>query len=129
MSSNTGSDGGGSLGRRVRGAWETLEGMGDSLRGGAMDFVDSATNTGSEPHPETEAGARKTEAGISEMKGRAPGSESYGNSRSETATAQHASTTTSSVPPPLPARGGNTSDATGGQKLEHQGGKDAGKDT
>jgi len=70
MSSNAGSAGA-NLGAKVKGAWNTFEGMGDTLRGGAMDFVDSATGTGPSRHPETDIGAQKTETGINQMESRA----------------------------------------------------------
>lgn len=44
----------------------SLVGIGESIRGGAMDFVDSATGTGGD-HVETHKGAREAEQGIARM--------------------------------------------------------------
>ncbi|KAK7692031.1 hypothetical protein QCA50_005436 [Cerrena zonata] len=69
MSHNPGSAASGtgaSLGQKVRGAFETAHGLGESIRGGAMDFVDSATGTG-DRHQETQKGAREVEEGISKI--------------------------------------------------------------
>ncbi|KAF9811514.1 hypothetical protein IEO21_06565 [Rhodonia placenta] len=82
-----------------RGAWNTIEGAGDSLRGGMMDFADSATGTGGH-HTETDVGAQKTQTGIAEMKG-----SGTAGTAPQTAGARGTATTTGSAPP-LPARGG-----------------------
>lgn len=55
------------MGQKIRGAFESVQGMADTVRGGAMDFVDSATNTGSGQHQATTTGAHKTEEGIHRM--------------------------------------------------------------
>ncbi|KAH8077760.1 hypothetical protein BXZ70DRAFT_1012896 [Cristinia sonorae] len=60
------SNAGNSVGQKVKGAAETVHGIGESLRGGAMDFVDSATGSHRQ-HPETQRGAAETEQGIARM--------------------------------------------------------------
>jgi len=57
---------GASVGDKVKGVFQTVHGVGESLRGGAMDFVDSATGTGG-AHQETAKGAREAEEGIARM--------------------------------------------------------------
>ncbi|KAI0916524.1 hypothetical protein AcV5_002993 [Taiwanofungus camphoratus] len=87
------------LGDKLKGAWYTVEGAGDCIRGSAMDFVDSATGTGGH-HTETDVGAQKTRAGIAEVKGSA-----YADNTSTSAAPTGQATATSTAPPPLPARG------------------------
>ncbi|KAH9943969.1 hypothetical protein B0H21DRAFT_694941, partial [Amylocystis lapponica] len=84
-----------------RGVWNTIEGAGDSLRGGAMDFADSATGTGAR-HPETDVGAQKAHTGVAQMKG---GDAYRSNSTGAGHDSTKAHTASSANPPPLPARG------------------------
>ncbi|KAI0794959.1 hypothetical protein C8Q75DRAFT_889088 [Abortiporus biennis] len=71
------------LGEKAKGAFEVVQGMGDSIRGSAMDFVDSAANTGSARSDATTKGASKTEQGIQRMDGShtssGPGAERHGS--------------------------------------------------
>ncbi|KAI0748953.1 hypothetical protein C8Q74DRAFT_1361961 [Fomes fomentarius] len=65
-----GNSAGEGLGGVVKGAFETVQGIGNNMRGNAMDFVDSATGTNVE-HPETDVGRAQTEEGVERMeKGR-----------------------------------------------------------
>ena len=42
-------------------------GIGNSIRGNALDFADNAMGTKHEPHPEVDVGRRQTEQGIQHM--------------------------------------------------------------
>lgn len=44
-----------------------VAGVGDTIRGSAMDFVDSATGTANRRHPETDAGQQKVERGVNHI--------------------------------------------------------------
>ncbi|KAI0635472.1 hypothetical protein C8Q77DRAFT_1217284 [Trametes polyzona] len=86
-----GQSAGAGLGNTVKGAFQTVQGLGNSIRGNAMDFVDAATGTGGR-HTETDIGRHQTEQGINQME-----------------TGKHAPTSTqasatSTAAPPLPAR-------------------------
>ncbi|KAI8973071.1 hypothetical protein BD414DRAFT_499021 [Trametes punicea] len=61
-----GQSAGAGLGNAVKGAFQTVQGLGNSIRGNAMDFVDSATGTGGR-HTETDVGRVQTEQGINRM--------------------------------------------------------------
>ncbi|RPD56485.1 hypothetical protein L226DRAFT_531376 [Lentinus tigrinus ALCF2SS1-7] len=135
--SSTGNQSRGSgLGSAIRGAFETVQGIGDNLRGNAMDFVDSATGTGPRHSTETEGGRRHTEEGVERMEtgshafahpsstgttattGQAPtGTTTTGQTPTGTTTAAQAQagTTTTTQPPPLPPRGAHdTLEGNGG---------------
>ncbi|EPS98128.1 hypothetical protein FOMPIDRAFT_1051710 [Fomitopsis schrenkii] len=74
MANTSGNNAGENFGQKVRGAWNTAEGMyraGDKLRGGILDFVDSATGTGGH-HAETDVGDAKMRQGIADTRQRAP---------------------------------------------------------
>jgi len=112
MTDNTGNEMGRNWGNKIRGAWNTVEGAGDKLRGGAMDFVDSATGTGGH-HAETDMGNQKTQAGMAEMRGSGTsgtlGTAPQSAATSGTGTTAVAGSTASTGPAPaLPARGGVT---------------------
>ena len=96
-------------------------GLGESIRGNAMDFVDSALGTGKR-HPESDIGRAKTEAGVNRMEAGSqaaahpdnavvsssasnptPAAGTTGTTAASTATTQP-STATSTAPPPLPNR-------------------------
>ncbi|KAI0077508.1 hypothetical protein K474DRAFT_1661597 [Panus rudis PR-1116 ss-1] len=76
---------GASLGQKVKGVFTGAQGVGDSIRGNAMDFVDSATGTGG-AHPETQVGARKAEQGVAQMESK-PTTTSHTGIGSSTGTA------------------------------------------
>ncbi|KAI9060409.1 hypothetical protein FKP32DRAFT_1595491 [Trametes sanguinea] len=61
-----GQSAGAGLGNVVKGAFQTVQGIGESIRGNAMDFVDTATGTGGR-HTETDVGRVQTEQGINRM--------------------------------------------------------------
>ncbi|TBU22789.1 hypothetical protein BD311DRAFT_769744 [Dichomitus squalens] len=61
-----GNTAGAGVGHSIRGAFQTVSGIGDSIRGNAMDFVDSALGT-EKHHPESDIGRAKTEAGVNRM--------------------------------------------------------------
>ncbi|CCM05315.1 uncharacterized protein FIBRA_07529 [Fibroporia radiculosa] len=104
--SNAGDSTGGSLGRslgnKLKGAWNVVEGAGDSLRGGAMDFIDAATGTDGH-HAETDIGIQKTHAGMAEIRG---------NTSAPVETTLPRATATTSAAPPLPARSGIPTSST-----------------
>ncbi|KAI0367344.1 hypothetical protein BV20DRAFT_970779 [Pilatotrama ljubarskyi] len=100
MSSSTtnpshGQSAGAGLGNKIKGAFQTAQGLGDSIRGNAMDFVDSATGTGGR-HTETDIGRQKTEQGINRVE--------TGSAGTTTGTSTTQPTTTSTAAPPLPPR-------------------------
>ncbi|KZT06723.1 uncharacterized protein LAESUDRAFT_749928 [Laetiporus sulphureus 93-53] len=101
ISSNPSSNNpGSSWGTKVKGAWNTFEGAGDSLRGGMMDFADTATGTDRHAHhAETDIGHQKTEEGVAQMRGGHQAISTDGTRTTDTTTAA----------PPLPAR---STDAT-----------------
>ncbi|EMD32345.1 hypothetical protein CERSUDRAFT_118718 [Gelatoporia subvermispora B] len=108
MSSNntsTGSSAGGSAGNAIKGAWQTFAGAGDSIRGNAMDFVDTLTGSGGK-HAETDVGTRETKEGVARMKGVNPGNAASGVVGQESVGTQP----TTTAAPPLPER---RRDATG----------------
>ncbi|KAI0828456.1 hypothetical protein BC628DRAFT_66461 [Trametes gibbosa] len=93
-----GQSAGAGLGNTVKGAFQTVHGLGDSIRGNAMDFVDAATGTaGGRRHTETDVGRQQTEQGIGRME----------DAHHHTPVANPSATTT--APPPLPARHENAS--------------------
>ncbi|KAH9923828.1 uncharacterized protein B0H18DRAFT_1013548 [Fomitopsis serialis] len=67
MANTSGNGAGANFGQKVRGAWNAVEGAGDKLRGGAMDFVDSATGTGGH-HAETDVGDAKMRQGVAQTR-------------------------------------------------------------
>ncbi|KAL1938698.1 hypothetical protein VTO73DRAFT_11301 [Trametes versicolor] len=83
---------GAGLGNTVKGAFQTVQGLGNAVRGNAMDFVDNATGTGGH-HAETDVGRAQTERGINRME--------TGHPTNTTTTNPSA---TSTAAPPLPAR-------------------------
>ncbi|KAI0329360.1 hypothetical protein GY45DRAFT_1280018 [Cubamyces sp. BRFM 1775] len=95
-----GQSAGAGLGNAVKGAFQTVQGLGNSIRGNAMDFVDSATGTGGR-HTETDVGRVQTEQGINRMEA--------GPNAPPTSAQPTAATTTNSVAPPLPSRNNNQS--------------------
>ncbi|PCH37121.1 hypothetical protein WOLCODRAFT_28928 [Wolfiporia cocos MD-104 SS10] len=96
MSQNsTGDNFGERWGNKLKGAWNTVEGAGDALRGGAMDFVDSATGTGGH-HAETDVGTAKTQAGMAEMRSNGPGT--AGTAPLNVNTQQTGTTSTAAAP-------------------------------
>jgi len=64
--------GGASLGQKVKGAFQAVHGMGESIRGNAMDFVDSATGTEHKGRGAAVQGQREAETGVANMEGRPP---------------------------------------------------------
>ncbi|KAJ8487362.1 hypothetical protein ONZ51_g4209 [Trametes cubensis] len=102
-----GQSAGAGLGNIVKGAFQTVQGLGDSIRGNAMDFVDSATGTGGR-HTETDVGRVQTEQGINRMEA--------GTNAPPTSSQPTTATSTSSAAPPLPSRNnhqGGTLEANG----------------
>ncbi|KAI0758383.1 hypothetical protein BC629DRAFT_1598056 [Irpex lacteus] len=108
-----GSSAGSSVGQKVKGAFQTVHGIGESLRGNAMDFVDSATGTENRGHGAAVRGQQETAVGVNNMEnGRhadtgGVGTTGYGSGGVTGTTA----TTTSTVPTAAPV--GNVN-ATGG---------------
>ncbi|KIP01210.1 hypothetical protein PHLGIDRAFT_131333 [Phlebiopsis gigantea 11061_1 CR5-6] len=72
MSTGNSSSAGASVGQKIKGAFQTVHGLGESIRGNAMDFVDSATGTAQTGHSATERGTRETAVGVANMESRAP---------------------------------------------------------
>lgn len=70
---------------------DLLIGAGDKLRGGILDFVDSATGTGGH-HAETDVGDAKMRQGIADTRQRAPTSASTATGSAQAAGAQPTST-------------------------------------
>ncbi|KAI0643967.1 hypothetical protein C8Q79DRAFT_1011786 [Trametes meyenii] len=91
---NRGESVGAGLGNTLKGAFQTAQGLGDAIRGNAMDFVDSATGTSRRHHEETDVGRAKTEQGINRME--------TSTTTNPTSTTQPS--TTSTAAPPLPPR-------------------------
>ncbi|THH28611.1 hypothetical protein EUX98_g5585 [Antrodiella citrinella] len=60
------SNAGSNLGQKVKGAFETAHGLGETVRGGTLDFIDSAVGHGKR-HNATDRGAQETEEGIARM--------------------------------------------------------------
>ncbi|KAI0710482.1 hypothetical protein C8Q76DRAFT_737604 [Earliella scabrosa] len=120
MSTNTnpsrGSSIGAGLGSALKGAFETVQGIGNNIRGNAMDFVDSATGT-SRQHPETQIGRAQAEEGVQRIEA--------GRHAAPDPAHTAAPSTTTTAPPPLPPRneqgtlqsngGAVGNDAMGGQ--------------
>ncbi|KZT07674.1 uncharacterized protein LAESUDRAFT_811930 [Laetiporus sulphureus 93-53] len=104
MSNTTGDSLGSTLGEKVKGAWNVIEGAGDSLRGSIMDFVDSATGSDGH-HAETDIGKQKMQEGLAELRG---------DPKAVPATGTQA-TDTKTTPLPPPARSTDATDtgATG----------------
>ena len=73
----------------------TLSGIGNNIRGNAMDFVDSATGT-SRQHPETQIGRAQAEEGVQRMEA--------GRHAAPDPAHTAAPSTTTTAPPPLPPR-------------------------
>lgn len=69
---NSGTTGGATVGQKVKGAFQTVHGLGESIRGNAMDFVDEATGTAKRGHGATARGEAEAQQGIANMEGRAP---------------------------------------------------------
>ncbi|KZT71105.1 hypothetical protein DAEQUDRAFT_137491 [Daedalea quercina L-15889] len=67
MANTGGNNAGTNFGQKVRGAWNTVEGAGDKLRGGILDFADSATGTGGH-HAETDVGEAKMQQGVAQTR-------------------------------------------------------------
>ncbi|KAH9837986.1 uncharacterized protein C8Q71DRAFT_755474 [Rhodofomes roseus] len=67
MANTNGNNAGANFGQKVRGGWNAVEGAGDKLRGGVLDFVDSATGTGGH-HAETDIGDAKMRQGAAQTK-------------------------------------------------------------
>ncbi|TFK91325.1 hypothetical protein K466DRAFT_541962 [Polyporus arcularius HHB13444] len=115
MSSNPSTNGnqsrgasvGGGLGTAVRGAFETVQGIGNNIRGNAMDFVDSATGTGPRHSTEAEVGRKQTEEGVQRMEAGSHGVANTSSTAATTGSTGHAPpppTTTATAAPPLPPR-------------------------
>ncbi|KAI0742171.1 hypothetical protein BC629DRAFT_1599802 [Irpex lacteus] len=62
-----GSSAGSSVGQKVKGAFQAVHGIGESIRGNAMDFVDSATGTENRSHGATVRGQQETAVGVNNM--------------------------------------------------------------
>ncbi|RDX49494.1 hypothetical protein OH76DRAFT_1403733 [Lentinus brumalis] len=98
---------GGGIANKVKGAFKTVQGIGDNIRGNAMDFVDSATGTAPHHTAEVEVGRKQTEEGVQQMEA---GSHGVANPSSTAATTGtpgttgDAPTTTTTAQPPLPPR-------------------------
>ncbi|KAI0653839.1 hypothetical protein C8Q70DRAFT_1142866 [Cubamyces menziesii] len=102
-----GQSAGAGLGNIVNSLFRPRAGLGDSIRGNAMDFVDSATGTGGR-HTETDVGRVQTEQGINRME--------TGTNAPPTSSQPTTATSTSSAAPPLPSRNnhqGGTLEANG----------------
>ncbi|KAI0692921.1 hypothetical protein C8T65DRAFT_730415 [Cerioporus squamosus] len=99
---------GGGLGSAVRGAFETVQGVGNNIRGNAMDFVDSATGTGPRHSTEADIGRRQTEEGVQRMEAGSHGvanpSSAASTTTTGTGTTGHTPTATTTAQPPLPPR-------------------------
>jgi len=96
---SSGASAGANVGNTIKGAWQTVAGAGDAIRGNAMDFVDTLTGTGGR-HTETDAGAQQTNAGLARVKGATSGDAASGAVGEETVGAQP----TATAAPPLPER-------------------------
>ena len=73
----------------------TLSGIGNNIRGNAMDFVDSATGTAERGHGATVRGEQEAETGVTNMKRGAP---PVGTAPSTTTTEGGAATATTTAP-------------------------------
>ncbi|TCD61929.1 hypothetical protein EIP91_007697 [Steccherinum ochraceum] len=86
--STSASNAGGSAGNKVKGAAQTVHGVGESIRGGALDFVDSAVGHGKR-HNASQRGAQETEQGIARMEGGKAGANNAGGVPQPGATADN----------------------------------------
>jgi len=111
MSSGSGAaNAGSSTGEKVRGVFETAHGMGETLRGGALDFVDSAVGHGKR-HNASQRGAQETEEGIARMEHGSAGASNTGSVPKPGATADNS--THPGVPGNEKPHGGVGSTASG----------------
>ncbi|KAI0696603.1 hypothetical protein BC835DRAFT_1341517 [Cytidiella melzeri] len=106
MSTNTASSAGASAGQKVKGAFQAVHGIGESIRGNAMDFVDSATGTERRGHGATVNGQRETEIGVSNMEQRQPNAAATRSTATPTSTAQTAVPAGSATGPASTVTGG-----------------------
>ncbi|KAI0789039.1 hypothetical protein BC629DRAFT_1593516 [Irpex lacteus] len=105
-----GSSAGSSVGQKVKGAFQTVHGIGESLRGNAMDFVDSATGTENRGHGAAVRGQQETAVGVNNMENSSSRHTGTGTTRYESGgVTGTTATTTSTAPTPV----GNVN-ATGG---------------
>ncbi|OBZ77269.1 hypothetical protein A0H81_01649 [Grifola frondosa] len=100
-------------------------GVGDSIRGGAMDLIDALAGGTGGHHAETEAGAQETREGIQRIK-LATGHSATTSPAPEKPHAEPSGTTT--APPPLPKRSldaprGNDVDTSRGHSVDTSGGR------
>ncbi|KAI0731898.1 hypothetical protein BC629DRAFT_1601308 [Irpex lacteus] len=103
-----GSSAGSSVGQKVKGAFQAVHGIGESIRGNAMDFVDSATGTENRGHGAAVRGQQETAVGVNNMEnGRHAGSGGVGTGTTgvhrEPNFAATTAMTTSTVPTAEPA--------------------------
>lgn len=97
-------------------------GIGESIRGNAMDFVDSATGTAGRGQGATMKGRQETETGVANMEGRAPmgsGVAATTATAPATTTAAPGSTTTGSNAPNTGATMGTGTTAGAGGMAEY----------
>ncbi|KAI0742167.1 hypothetical protein BC629DRAFT_1445644 [Irpex lacteus] len=69
MTTNTtpGSSAGSSVGQKVKDAFQTVHGIGESLRGDTMDFMDAATGTENRGHGAAVRGQQETAVGVNNI--------------------------------------------------------------
>ncbi|KAI0746213.1 hypothetical protein C8Q80DRAFT_1319513 [Daedaleopsis nitida] len=106
-----GSSIGAGLGGAVKGAFETVQGIGNNIRGNALDFVDSATGTDRNGgHPEADLGRRQAEQGVQRIE-----AGKHGAANPSDPLAAESATTARGAQAPLPPRSLNgTMDGNGG---------------
>jgi len=112
MANTSGNGAGANFGQKVRGAWNAVEGAGDKLRGGAMDFVDSATGTGGH-HAETDVGDAKMRQGVAQT--RQPATTGTATTTAAPTSTTANASTTAQAPASAPTNASTAAPAAGAQ--------------
>ncbi|KAI0339182.1 hypothetical protein BDW22DRAFT_1431796 [Trametopsis cervina] len=103
--SSTSSSAGSSVGQKVKGAFQAVHGIGESIRGNAMDFVDSATGSERAGHGAAVRGQQETEVGVANMERRQPNVNASATTTGYTPASQTAPTATQTAPTAAPVGG------------------------